>query len=152
MPLKPDGDCHDLQARTGRRAKLAPSRRPQSVAKGGHWDKVHRRHPRRQPTATSRLTPPSPRFGYSSVAARAGVLGIAGSPSNALKAAVVSRRERINDVGIAMSPIFRADAIFAEPSSDHSTRPERLPATTRKISAITHERIDRCQTPVKVGA
>src|SRR5205823_1959273 len=84
--------------------------------------------------------------------ARAGVLGIAGSPSNALKAAVVSGRERINDVGIAMSPIFRADAIFAEPSSDHSTRPERLPATTRKISAITHERIDRCQTPVKVGA
>src|SRR5438094_8798702 len=66
MPLKPDGDCHDLQARTGRRAKLAPSRRPQPVAKGGHRDKVHRRHPRRQPTATSRLTPPSPRFGYSS--------------------------------------------------------------------------------------
>src|SRR5947207_1911890 len=67
MPLKPDGDCHDLQARTGRRAKLAPSRRPQPVAKGGHRDKVHRRHPRRQPTATSRLTPPSPRFGYSSI-------------------------------------------------------------------------------------
>src|SRR5438552_1533429 len=66
MPLKPDGDCHDLQARTGRRAKLAPSRRSQPIAKGGHWDKVHRRHPRRQPTATSRLTPPSPRFGYSS--------------------------------------------------------------------------------------
>ena len=66
------------------------------------------------------------------VAARAGVLGIAGSPSNALKAAVVSRRERINDVGIAMSPIFRADAIFAEPSSDHSTRPERLPGHDTK--------------------
>src|SRR5438876_8931026 len=68
MPLKPDGDCHDLQARTGRRAKLAPSRRSQPIAKAGHWDKVHRRHPRRQPTATSRLTPPSPRFGYSSPA------------------------------------------------------------------------------------
>src|SRR5207244_2367572 len=68
MSLKPDGDCHDLQARTGRRAQLAPSRRPQPIAKGGHWDKVHRRHPRRQPTATSRLTPSSPRFGYSSTA------------------------------------------------------------------------------------
>src|SRR5438270_952170 len=73
MPLKPDGDCHDLQARTGRRAKLAPSQRPQPVAKGGHRDKVHRRHPRRQPTATSRLTPPSPRFGYSSADVAIGV-------------------------------------------------------------------------------
>jgi transposase-like protein len=57
MPLKQDGDCHGLQARTGRREKLAPSRRLQPVAKGGHRDKVHRRHRRPQPTATSRLTP-----------------------------------------------------------------------------------------------
>src|SRR5207237_432331 len=37
--------------------KLAPSRRPQPVAKADHRRKVHRRHRSRQPTPTSRLTP-----------------------------------------------------------------------------------------------
>src|SRR5438874_11688951 len=51
MPLKQDGNRHGFQARTGRREKLAPSRRPQPVAKADHRRKVHRRHRSRQPTA-----------------------------------------------------------------------------------------------------
>src|SRR5947209_16961996 len=57
MPLKQDGDRYGFQARTGRREKLAPSRRSQPVAKADHRRKVHRRHRSRQPTAASRLTP-----------------------------------------------------------------------------------------------
>jgi transposase-like protein len=45
MPLKQNGHCHGLQARTVSREKLAPSRRPQPVAKGGHRDKAVSQQP-----------------------------------------------------------------------------------------------------------
>ena len=69
MPLEQDRARHGLQARRGRREKLASPRRPQPVAETHPRCKVHRRDRGRQIAKLKPLPPdpsPSPKFGDSS--------------------------------------------------------------------------------------
>jgi len=59
MPLEQDRAGHDLQARGGRRKKLAPSQRSQPVAENYPRCKVHRRNRGRQIASSSRRLIPS---------------------------------------------------------------------------------------------
>src|SRR5438874_3883801 len=120
MPLKQDGDRHGFQARTGRREKLAPSRRSQPVAKADHRRKVHRRHPSPQPTAASRLTPD--RHQHSAIALRFG--GIEGTDTKPAELAAKRREDMTEALSLRRQSLKSLQPVDEE--ATNAAAPHRL--------------------------